>query len=77
MEYCDGGDLQQLIRRCRKSQDHIAEDFIWKVLTQTVSALYHCHRRTETTKINNGVAKSSENSESKQDRQELTQSHLP
>ena len=57
MEYCDGGDLQQLIRRCKKSQDHIGEDFIWKVLTQTVSALYHCHRRTETTKINNGINK--------------------
>ena len=57
MEFCDGGDLQQLIRRCRKSQDHIGEDFIWKVLTQTVSALYHCHRRTETTKINNGINK--------------------
>ena len=57
MEFCDGGDLQQLIRRCRKSQDHIGEDFIWKVLTQTVSALYHCHRRTETTKINNGTSK--------------------
>ena len=33
MEHCDGGDLQQLIRRCRKSSDHIGEDFIWKVLT--------------------------------------------
>ena len=57
MEYCDGGDLQQLIRRCRKTQDSIGEDFIWKVLSQTVSALYHCHRRTNTTKINNGMAK--------------------
>ena len=33
MEYCDGGDLQQLIRRCRKTQDSIGEDFIWKVLS--------------------------------------------
>lgn len=57
MEYCDGGDLQQHIRRYRKTQDSIGEDFIWKVLTQTVSALFHCHRRTETTKINNGVIK--------------------
>ena len=57
MEYCDGGDLQQLIRRCRKTQDSIGEDFIWKVLSQTVSALYHCHRRTKTTKINNGIVK--------------------
>ena len=58
MEFCDGGDLQQLIRRCRKTQDSIGEDFIWKVLSQTVSALYHCHRRTNTTKINNGIVKS-------------------
>lgn len=57
MEHCDGGDLQQLIRRCRKTNDSIGEDFVWKVLSQTVSALYHCHRRTSSTKINNGIVK--------------------
>jgi serine/threonine protein kinase len=77
MEHCDGGDLQQLIRRCRKSQDYIAEDFIWKVLTQTVSALYHCHRRTEKTKINNGISKN-ENAENLLEKEsELTSSKMP
>ena len=65
-EYCDGGDLQQLIRRCKKSQDLIGEDFIWKVLAQTVSALYHCHRRTDTTQINNGTVKEQPESEKKE-----------
>lgn len=33
MEFCEGGDLAQIIRRCRKQHDHIAEDVIWKILT--------------------------------------------
>lgn len=33
MEYCEKGDLAQIIRGCRKQQDHIAEDVIWKILT--------------------------------------------
>lgn len=33
MEFCEGGDLAQIIKRCRKQQDHIAEDVIWKILT--------------------------------------------
>ena len=54
MEHCDGGDLQKLIRRCKKSNESISEDFIWKVLAQTVSALHICHRRTETAHIDDG-----------------------
>ena len=47
------------------------------MLTQTVSALYHCHRRTETTKINNGISKN-ENAENFKDKStELTSSQLP
>ncbi len=33
MEYCEKGDLAQIIKACRKSNDHIAEDIIWKFLT--------------------------------------------
>ncbi len=40
MEYCEGGDLAQIIKRCRKQQDQIAEDVIWKILTQITMALY-------------------------------------
>ena len=45
MEYCKGGDLAQLITRQRDSRQLIAEDFVWRIFTQTVLALYECHRR--------------------------------
>lgn len=40
MEYCEGGDLAQIIRRCKKQHDNIAEDVIWKILTQITMGLY-------------------------------------
>ena len=48
MEYCKGGDLSKMIQNCRNSNDkmsYIAEDFIWRIFTQVVLALYECHRR--------------------------------
>ena len=54
MEHCDGGDLQRTIKACRKGNRSLPEEFIWKVLAQTVSALHICHRRTETTHIDDG-----------------------
>lgn len=47
MEYCEGGDIGQLIKRCRRTKDFIAEDVIWKVFTQVVLALNYCHNRKE------------------------------
>ena len=43
MEYCPGGDLSQLIKRCRQQKQYISEDIIWKIFSQVVSALYACH----------------------------------
>jgi len=48
MEYCKGGDLGKIIQSCRQSNEKgsfIAEDFIWRIFTQVVYALYECHRR--------------------------------
>jgi len=47
MELCKGGDLAQLITRARQSdtKQYIEEDFIWRIFTQIVLALYECHRR--------------------------------
>lgn len=47
MELCKGGDLAQLITKARQSdsKQYIEEDFIWRIFTQTVLALYECHRR--------------------------------
>ena len=47
MEYCEGGDLGQLIKRCKKNKEYIAEDVIWKIFTQIVLALHVCHSRKE------------------------------
>ena len=43
MEYCPGGDLSQLIKRCRHQKQYINEDIIWKIFSQVASALYACH----------------------------------
>lgn len=47
MEFCEGGDLGQLIKRCKKTKDYIAEDIIWKIFTQIVLALHSCHTRKD------------------------------
>jgi hypothetical protein len=33
MEFCDGGDLQRLIKRFKNKNDTIGEDFIWKIFS--------------------------------------------
>jgi hypothetical protein len=33
MEYCEGGDLGNLLKRFKKEKDLIAEDIIWKIFT--------------------------------------------
>ena len=47
MEYCPGGDLSQLIKRNRKSNQYFSEDIIWKIFSQVSSALYACHTHKE------------------------------
>ena len=43
MEYCEKGDLQQLIRKTRADNDRIPESAIWQVLTDMCIALDSCH----------------------------------
>ena len=45
MEYCEGGDMGALLKRCKKCNDYIAEDVIWKIFTQIALALNECHKR--------------------------------
>jgi serine/threonine protein kinase len=47
MEYCPGGDMTKLIKRCKKDKDNVAEDVIWKIFTQIILALNECHNRKE------------------------------
>ena len=43
MEYCEKGDLSQLIKRLRKSKTRLPEMQIWEILCQLALALKHCH----------------------------------
>ncbi len=45
MEYCAGGDLSKLIKKCAENNQFIPEDQIWNIYMQIVMALYECHRR--------------------------------
>ena len=47
MEYCEGGDMAKLIRKCKKDHDYVSEDIIWKIYTQLVQALAVCHLKKE------------------------------
>lgn len=47
MEYCEGGDILQLIKRCKRDKDYMNEDVIWKIFMQIMQALQHCHFRKE------------------------------
>lgn len=47
MEYCSGGDLSQVIKKCKKDRVNLDESVIWKVFAQSIIALKCCHRRKE------------------------------
>lgn len=47
MEYCDGGDVSELIKKYRQNKQYIPETLIWQIFTQTLLALYRCHYGTE------------------------------
>lgn len=52
MEYCDGGDLAQVISNFRKNKELVPEEFIWQVLVQTLLALHRCHYGIDAPKVN-------------------------
>lgn len=45
MEYCEKGDLGQLIKKCNRDKDFLSEDVIWKIFMQVLLALQACHHR--------------------------------
>lgn len=52
MEYCDGGDLGQVINNFKKNKETVPEEFIWQVFVQTLLALHKCHYGIESKKVN-------------------------
>jgi len=51
MEYCEGGDLAQLVNKHKKERKFIEETFVWKVLHQLSSALQECHSCTKASTV--------------------------
>jgi len=47
MEFCEGGDMGHVIKRCKREKDYIPEDLVWKIFMQVVLALHECHKRKE------------------------------
>ena len=43
MEYCGGGDLGVVIKDLTTTGKLAEEDFVWRIFSQIVSALYRCH----------------------------------
>ncbi|KAF9884462.1 G2-specific serine/threonine protein kinase [Aspergillus nanangensis] len=43
MEYCGGGDLSMVIKSLKKTNKYAEEEFVWRILSQLVTALYRCH----------------------------------
>ena len=51
MEYCENGDMAQLIKKCRAEKDFVAEDVIWKIFMQVLLALNECHSSKDGTPV--------------------------
>ena len=43
MEYCGGGDLSMVIKNLKSTNKYAEEEFVWRILSQLVTALYRCH----------------------------------
>jgi len=47
MEYCEGGDMAAVVKKCKRESDHLPEEVVWKIFMQISLALYECHKRKE------------------------------
>ena len=47
MEYCEKGDLNQLIKRLKKKKEYIKEVKIWEIFFQILLAIHYCHNHKE------------------------------
>ena len=43
MEYCGGGDLGSVIKELKRKNEYAKEEFVWRMFSQIVTALYRCH----------------------------------
>ena len=47
MEYCEGGDIGNVIKKLKKTKEYFPEELIWKFFIQVLMALKTCHNHKE------------------------------
>ena len=47
MEYCEGGDIGNIIKKLKKTKEYFPEELIWKFFIQVLMALKTCHNHKE------------------------------
>ena len=55
MEYCGGGDLSMVIKNLKKSNKFAEEDFVWRIFSQLVTALYRCHYGADAPEVGSNI----------------------
>ena len=55
MEYCGGGDLSMVIKNLKKANKYAEEEFVWRILSQLVTALYRCHYGSDPAEVGSNV----------------------
>ncbi|KAI9367480.1 kinase-like domain-containing protein [Aspergillus egyptiacus] len=55
MEYCGGGDLSMVIKNLKRTNKYAEEEFVWRILSQLVTALYRCHYGTDPAEVGSNL----------------------
>ncbi|KAG2418973.1 G2-specific protein kinase nimA [Aspergillus terreus] len=55
MEYCGGGDLSMVIKNLKKTNKYAEEEFVWRILSQLVTALYRCHYGADAADVGSNI----------------------
>ncbi|PYH71104.1 serine/threonine protein kinase nimA [Aspergillus vadensis CBS 113365] len=55
MEYCGGGDLSMVIKNLKKTNKYAEEEFVWRILSQLVTALYRCHYGSDPVDVGSNI----------------------
>ncbi|CAI7605856.1 hypothetical protein PCG10_002029 [Penicillium crustosum] len=55
MEYCGGGDLGMVIKNLKKANKYAEEEFVWRILSQLVTALFRCHYGSDPAEVGSNI----------------------
>lgn len=55
MEYCGGGDLGMIIKNLKKTNKFADEEFVWRILSQLVTALFRCHYGADPAEVGSNI----------------------